>query len=155
MYKSVFQEQGLTGSAPGAWTDPGERYPSLFMITATPKHPHTTLEVEEAIYAELEKMKEEHVTQRELERLHNRLKMFELGRMASNEYLAFTLSSGFVNRGSWRSIERDLERTLAVTAEDVMRVAKKYFTEQNRTVVTLVKPDQTASADTGEMEAGQ
>jgi len=39
--------------------------------------------------------------------------------------------------GTWRYILTEREKLKAVTAEDVQRVAKKYFTVQNRTVGEL------------------
>ncbi len=146
-HKSIFVEQGLTASAPSSWRGPGDRYPNLFMINATPKSPHTTEEVEAAILAEIEKLKDEGVTQRELERVRNRFKMSQITRLGSNIWLAFTLSSSFVDRGDWRAVLDDFDRLMAVTTEDVQRVAKKYFTTKNRTVATLIKPAEVVKTD--------
>jgi predicted Zn-dependent peptidase len=41
--------------------------------------------------------------------------------------------------GDWRALEEQVDRIKTVTTEDVMRVAKTYFTKQNRTVAWLVK----------------
>jgi hypothetical protein len=38
--------------------------------------------------------------------------------------------------GDWSYLNSSAERTLAVTAEDIQRVAKRYFTVENRTVAT-------------------
>jgi len=139
-YKSIFVEQGLTASAPGAWRGPGDRYPNLFMINATPKSPHTTAEVEAAILTEIEKLKDKGITSRELERVHNQYSMYKLQRFGSNRWLAFALNSAFVDRGDWRSIPEDFDRLMSVTPEDIQQVAKKYFTKKNRTVAVMVKP---------------
>ncbi len=146
-YRSIFVEQGLTGSSPSCWSEPGDRYPNLLIMNAKPKGTHTLEEVEAAILMELEKLKEEPVTQRELERVKNRLNMWKLDRLRSNYRLAFSLSSAFTNRGDWRTITEDFDRLMAVTAEDVQRVVRKYFTAKNRTVATLVRP---AVEQTGE-----
>ena len=42
-------------------------------------------------------------------------------------------------RGDWRDLLRDNERRKAVTADDIMRVADTYLTEENRTVGWLVE----------------
>jgi predicted Zn-dependent peptidase len=42
-------------------------------------------------------------------------------------------------RGDWRDLLEDIERRRAVTADDIMRVAETYFTEENRTVGWLVE----------------
>lgn len=146
LYRSIFVEQGLTASSPGVAIEPADRYPNLFTIHATPKSPHTTTEVETALLTEIEKLKDQPVDERELERARNRFKMHQLNRMSNNYWLAFTLSSGFVNRGDWRSITDDFNRLMEVTPEDIQRVATKYFTARNRTVATLVKPGARAEA---------
>ncbi|NQT35670.1 insulinase family protein [bacterium] len=152
MYKSIFVEQSLTASSPSTGQEPADRYPNLFYVEATPKAPHTTEEVETAILEEIEKLKDEPVTDRELERIRNRFKMHQLSRMGSNYALAFTINSAFVNRGDWRSVTEDFNRLEKVTADDIQRVAKKYFTAKNRTVAILVKPLEMAETETTGME---
>ncbi len=147
LYKSVFVDQGLTASPPASGSEPADRYPNLFFMQAMPKSPHTTGEVEAALLAEIEKLKNEPVSQRELDRIRNRFKMDQLERLSSNRWLAFSLNSAFVNRGDWRSITEDFNRLMKVTAEDVQRAAKKYFTARNRTVAVLVKPAESTSID--------
>jgi len=138
-YKSIYEEQGLTRESPGAWTGPGERLDPLFMIEADPKAPHTLEEVEAAIYEELERLKAEPVTSRELERIMNQQDAELVRALGSNIWLAFRVGMAASRRGDWRDLLRDIERRRAVTAEDVMRVADTYFTEENRTVGWLVE----------------
>ncbi|MCF7811739.1 insulinase family protein, partial [bacterium] len=152
-YKSIFDKQGLTASAPGAWRGPGDRYPNLFIINATPKSPHTTAVVEEAILSEIEKLKDESVTDRELERVRNQLSMQKIQRLGSNRWLAFALNGAYVDRGDLHSISDDFDRLMSVTPEDIQRVASKYFTKKNRTVALMVKP--TEVADATELETGE
>jgi len=141
-YRSIFEEQKLTGSPPNAFIGPADRYPSLFIIGAAPNVEHSQVEVETAIWNELEKLKQEQVSERELERIHNLYKVYQLVRLKSNRWLAFSLAIGFVNHGDWRkTIIEDFERLMTVTADDIQRVANKYFTPRNRTVAFLVKPD--------------
>lgn len=150
-YKSIYLEKGLTHSPPDADTSPADRYPNMLTISAAPKAPHTNEEVEEAILAELERLKNEPVSDRELERIHNRQKMNQVSRLSSNGWLAHSLSGYFVNRGDWRFINEDFERMMEVTPADIQRVAEKYLTAQNRTVAVLVKPEVKITADDNEM----
>ena len=152
MYKSIFVEQSLTASSPSTGQEPADRYPNLFYVEATPKAPHTTEEVETAILEEIEKLKNELVTDRELERIRNRFKMYQLSRMGSNYALAFTLSFAFIDRGNWRTLTEDFNRLMEVNADDIQRVANKYFTKKNRTITTLVKPLEIAETETTGME---
>ncbi|MFN3821429.1 MAG: M16 family metallopeptidase, partial [bacterium] len=139
LYKSLFQLNGVTAQPPGVWRAPASRYPNLFVISGIPKSPHSLNIVEEAIYKELEQIKDEPVSDWELEKIKNQYRMSEITRLRSNQSLAFTLSSFYVNRKDWRAYEEDMERLMAVTPEDIQRVAQKYFTKSNRVVVRCEK----------------
>lgn len=139
-YQNLFQGKQLTSQPISVWDAPGGRYPNILVIYALPKPPKTLQEVEEGIYEELEQLKRELVSEWELEKAKNRFRMSELTRLRSNQALAFTLSSYFVNRGDWRAYEEDLQRILAVTPADIQRVAQTYFTKANRVVVTCTRP---------------
>lgn len=143
-YMNIFVEKRLTGRSPYAWIGPGDRYPGLFTIGAASRAPHTLEEVEEAVFEELETLKKELVSDRDLERAKNRYKVWELMRMRSNQWLAYTLGGSFVTSGDWRTSIDDYERLMKVTSEDIKRVAEKYFTKTNRTVGYLVKPQAVA-----------
>ncbi|HYW68534.1 MAG TPA: pitrilysin family protein, partial [bacterium] len=147
-YKDIYEEQGLTREAPGAWMGPGDRLDPLFTISADPKDPHTLAEVEAAIMAELERAKTEPVGMRELERVWNQNEAELVRAMGSNMGLAFRVGFYAAMRGDWRALMTDMERMKQVTPEDIMRVAEKYFTEENRTVAWLVETE----SENGESE---
>jgi len=115
------------------------RFPGLFLFSGAPLGGHTTEEIEAAVYAELEKLKTEPVTERELQKIKNQNEMQFLRAMRDNGNLANTLGTYEVLYG-WEYIETYRDRLAAVTPEDIMRVAKKYFVPENRTVVTLSGP---------------
>jgi len=138
-YTSIYEEQGLTRESPGAWTGPGDRLDPLFIIDADPKDPHTLEEVEAAIYDELDRLKAEPVTSRDLERIMNQQDAQLVRALGSNIWLAFRVGMAASRRGDWRDLLDDMERRRAVTADDIMRVAETYFTEENRTVGWLIE----------------
>jgi predicted Zn-dependent peptidase len=138
-YKSVHEAQGLTRDAPEMDTGPGSRLDPLLSISADPKEPHTLAEVEAAIYAEIDRIKNEPPAARELERVVNQREAQLVRSLGSNIGLAFTIGWAEAVRGDWHTVLTDLERLKAVTPEDVSRVAAKYLTEENRTVVWLVE----------------
>jgi len=138
-YKGIYEEKGLTREAPGSWMGPGDRLDPLFMISADPKDPHTLEEVEAAILEELERVKVEPVAMRELERVWNQDEATLVRALGSNMGLAFRVGFYAAMRGDWRALLTDMERVKQVTPEDIMRVAEKYFTEENRTVGYLVE----------------
>ncbi len=141
LYKTIYEKGRLTGKPPYTYIGPGDRYAGLFIFGASPNADHSTEEVENAIYSELETLKTDLVSERELTRIHNNFQKWQLMRMRSNQWLAFTLSNGFLDRGDWRTILEDYDRLLAVTPVDIKRIANKYFSKKNRTVAYIVKPE--------------
>lgn len=137
--KLVVEKQLVTGI--GAFDAPGNRYPNLFIISASPREPHTVAEVEEAIYAELERLKTEPVTELELQKLLNRLEYEEARQMISIGGLARNLTEYEAVAGSWRYMIQHRKDVAGVTAEDIQRVAKTYLVKENRTVGFLTRQE--------------
>ena len=115
------------------------RAPNLFILTATPLAPHTTMEVEAAIYAELERLKTEPVPANELQKIVNNIDADLVRALRSNSGLASQLALFQTVAGDWRHVLKSRDRIAAVTSADIQRVARQYFTKSNRTVGTLVK----------------
>jgi len=139
LHRRLVREQRLAASVRSDASHPGVRAPNLFIIMATPLAPHTTAEVEAAIYEELERLKREPVSPKELERVINNLDADMVRALRSNSGLASQLAMYQAVAGDWRDILRSRDRVAAVTPADVQRVAAQYFTKSNRTVGMLVK----------------
>ena len=120
---------------------PGMQYPQLLQISATPRAPHTTMQVEELIYEELELLIQEGPTDSEMERVRNQISAGSVRRIQSNIGLAFQLVESVALFNDWRETFRYSDKLRAVTADDVMRIARTYLTRSNRTVTTLVKTE--------------
>lgn len=125
---------------------PGSLYPRLFTFQGVPIAPNTTESIEQAIYAELERIQRDPPTAEELQRVRNQSDAGSIQRLQSNFGLAFQLSSSEALWYDWRQTFRDQSALARVTAADVQRVAKTYFTPTNRTVATLVRPAQSPPA---------
>jgi predicted Zn-dependent peptidase len=147
-HEKLVREKHLATSAGSDANHPGVRAPNLFVVTATPLAPHTTAEVEAAIYEELERLKREPVSSQELEKVLNNLDADLVRGLRSNSGLASQLSMYQALAGDWRYILKSRDKVAAVTAADVQRVATQYFTKSNRTVAVLVKksPSKTVAA---------
>lgn len=135
----LVREKRLAASVGSDANYPGVRAPNLFILTATPLAPHTTAEVEAAIYAELERLKTEPVPAKELQKIVNNLDADLVRALRSNSGLASQLALYQTVAGDWRYVLRSRDKIAAVTAADIQRVAATYFTKSNRTVGTLVK----------------
>ncbi len=139
LYKHLVEEQQLAVHVSSSASFPGQKYPTLFMFVGVPLAPHTLEELEQALYTEIELLKTTPVDERELQKVINNVEAGFIESLSSNSGLASQLVFAQGIMGDWRVIEEQLERIKTITAEDVMRVANEYFTEQNRTVAWLVK----------------
>ncbi len=138
LYKKLVVERQLAADV-SAFSAPGSRYPNLFVIAATPRSPHTSREVEEAIYGELDLLKREPVTARELKQILNKLEADEIQGMSSNSGLAGRLTEYEAVAGTWRYLVEHRRKVATITAADVSAVARKYLVRENRTVATLTR----------------
>ena len=138
LHRSLVVEQQLTASV-GTYAAPGSRYPNLFVISTAPRYPHTVAEVEQAIYAELEKLANEPVSTEEIDRVRKRLRTDRIRSLKSNGGLARMLAYYQSVAGDWRYLVHYDENVANITAEEIMQVAKTYFQPKNRTVTILSK----------------
>jgi len=138
LYKKLVQEKQLATDI-STFAAPGSRYPNLFVIAATPRAPHGIKEVEEAVYEELERLKEDPVSSRELQQILNRLEYEEVRQMVSNGGLARNLTEYEAIAGTWRYLIEHRAKVAKITPADVQRVAKKYLVRENRTVGFITK----------------
>ena len=140
LYKRLVQDKQLAGAVSASSDYPGAQYPNLFVIGATPRAPHTTAEIEPAVYEELDRLKKEPVTPRELEKILNQIDAGEVRSLRSNSGMASRLGYFQAIGGDWRETFKRRDRIAKVSPADIQRVAARYFTKSNRVVATLVKP---------------
>jgi len=150
LYEAITQK-GLGQASADGGTGP---YPNVFGVTGTPRQPTTTAELEQAILTEIERVKTEPVSERELQRLRNQLDAATVRSLESNSGIAMRLLDYEAKAGDYRYFYKELALLKAVTPADLMRVARKYLTKENRTMVTLVRPSET-TAPAGEHETAR
>lgn len=138
LYTSLVLEQQLV-TAVATFTAPGARYANLFVLSATPRSPHTTEQVEAALYQQLQQLQEVPLHPDELERARKRLRADRLRSLRSNHGLANMLTRFQVVAGDWRYLVDYDEAIARITPADIQQVAKRWLTAQNRTVITLVQ----------------
>jgi len=147
LYKSVYEERQLTAEEPRVYSGPGERYDNLMVIEALPRSPHTLEEVEAALLEEIEKIKKEPVTERELQRVMNQIDANMTRSLGSNLGIAFQIALGQLYYGDYHANFRSIDRMKKVTAADIQRVANEYLTESNRTVAYRVQTEKQEGAE--------
>ncbi len=137
LYKNLVIEKQLVEFIEGSQGD--SRDPGLFMIFTRIKDPKKINYVNEEIYAALEEIKNKPVADEKLETVKSYLKYsFAMG-LNNADAIAGILSHYYQISGSPESMNKVYALYEKVTADDIMKVAKKYFIKENRTVVTLVE----------------
>lgn len=115
-----------------------QKWAGAFNIGGEAKDGHTPAEVEAGIYAEVEKLQKDEVPAEELQKVKNNFAAAEYRKLGSNFAILMQLiyNEGY---GDWREINTAAPKYQAVTAADVLRVAKLYFGKDNRTVATYTR----------------
>ena len=138
LYKALVEEQEVATSAFGGQS--GYKYEGLFELRGTATQGVTPEEVELAIYAELDRLKQELVPERELQKVKNQNAAGTFRDLRSNYGLMMQLLIREGNRG-WEHINTDPSLYDAVTPEDIMRVANTYFTPESRAVAIYYRTE--------------
>lgn len=91
--------------------------------------------IEKSLLAELKKIQDSPVTAKELEKAKNQLIMAKLQELETNDGKAIAVERAVAYDGDPNAVNTDIQKLQAVTAADVQRVMKKYFTDKNRVVI--------------------
>lgn len=139
LYKELIRTGLAAEFQTGIWEM--KRYPGLFSITATVGENVTPGSLEKIILAELEKLKEQPVSQRTLEAARGYLTGQLLRELRDGETLAVILAEGRDFFDSALAFNKHLDQLQSVTAADIQRVARKWLARENRTVAWMVPPE--------------
>jgi hypothetical protein len=96
--------------------------------------------VEQALYDEIDKLKNEPVPAEELQKVKNQAKANAYRRLSSPFSIAVQLLF-YDGLGDWRYINTYADQVEAVTAADLQRAARQYFTKENRTVGVFLRKE--------------
>jgi len=124
----------------------------VFQVTVVPRPEATLTDLEVAVDQVLQKFIAEGPTAEELQKAKSGLELNFLRGLESNLGKANQLISGAVFHGNPGQFSTDYQKTLAVTAADVKRVASQYLT-RSRIVLSVVpkgKKDQASKATESE-----
>jgi predicted Zn-dependent peptidase len=110
-------------------------HPGLLWISATGMNLATADSIENEILSEIERVSTAPVTDRELEKVKNQTEAsMTFGRQRANQK-ADLLAHYTMIRGSAALMNTEIDRFMAVTIDDLHRVARHYLLKDNRTVV--------------------
>ena len=108
---------------------------SLFVLTAVLSEGKKTEDAEKSLLAEIKKLQDAPVSAAELEKAKNQIITGQLRQRETSNGKALALGEAAVLLGDPSRVNTDLARLQAVTAADIQRVMKKYFTDTNRLVL--------------------
>jgi len=136
LYKSLVEEKGIATNA-GAGNE-ARHYAGSFSFNARPKGDTDLATLEEAWYSELDRLKTEPVSDRELQKVKNGQAADTFRGLMDNSSLFFQLSitEGY---GGYEYLNEHPKRIAAVTAEDIMRVANEYLRADARAVASYTR----------------
>lgn len=148
LYRELVRDRRIALAAGAQSGVPGAKYPHLFVLYSVPAAGKTIEENEKAIDDVLGRLKNEKVDAETLQRIKTKVRAGLIRQLDSNPGLAAELASYHVNYGSWKVMFTGIDDINKVSAEDVQRVAKEYFTQRNRTVAYTVSPPKDSGGTT-------
>lgn len=114
------------------------KYDGYFDVAGEVAEGHTPEDVERAIYSELGKLQATLVSADELQKVKNRYLTSMYRSLTNNQALMFRYAVADGN-GDWRKADAREAEINAVTAADVQRVARIYFTKERRAVSIMTR----------------
>lgn len=137
LYRSLVYEKKLALDIGGEYPNLSAN-PDLFYIYGVPQPGRTADELERALYAEIETLKTEPVTDPELQKAKNQIEAGFIMGQDSNFYQAMQIGSAEAVGAGYAYQESYVENIQKVTKEDLSRAAKTYLIEDHRTVGILI-----------------
>ena len=114
-----------------------------YLMLALPLGEITLEKLLSEIDEEIEKIKNELITDRDLEKLQNSLETQFVNRNASIEGIANSLSDYYTFYGDTGLINSELDIYRSITKEEIRDVAKKYLNSNQRVIVDYLPGDET------------
>jgi predicted Zn-dependent peptidase len=137
LYRSLVRDQHIAVAAAGFAGFPGDKYRDLYAFYAVPAQGQNAAAMAAAMHKEIERLKTEGATPEELQTVKTRSKAALLRSLANNQGLAINLATNQLKYGDWRELFRRIDRIDAVSNDDIKRVAREIFVENNRTAGIL------------------
>ncbi len=149
LYRRLVYEKQIAASVSAS--DEAREDPGLFTFAAQAQPGHTAQECENEIYDVLTGIQKDGVTPGEMLKAKNAERVGFLDAFKTNLGRAKLLAEYEAQWGGWQKLYDYLPRHDRVTASDVQRVSKQYFSDRNRTVVTLI-PDKADTTPSGKAD---
>ncbi|MCF6271389.1 MAG: insulinase family protein [Melioribacteraceae bacterium] len=118
------------GSVPLSLEDSGQ-----FIVYSIANMGISAEDLEKSLQAEIDKVKSELISENEFQKLQNQMESRIVGGFSTVAGIAGSLSNYYVFYGNTNRINKKLENFMAVTREDIKRVANEYLDSNTRVVL--------------------
>ena len=133
LYQSLVYKQQIAQQAQFSADIRADRGLLYFLAIASEGKPADVLE--KALLSELKLIQDKGVTASELAKAKNLLVTQTLQEREQNDGKASAIERAVAYDGDPKSVNTDIQKLQAVTAADVQRVMKRYFSDNNRVVI--------------------
>jgi len=134
--RELVRGERIAASA-GASYSAFNRLPGMLLIDGTPAKGHDIDELEQALLAQVERLKQEPVGDEELARIRSQLIAGKVYEEDSVFYQAMQLGQLETVGLGWQLSDEYVKHLSAVTPEQILAVARKYLNADERTVAVL------------------
>ena len=132
LYKSMVEGEEIATSA--SFSLDAKKYAGFLSFSGTVKGGARPENIEESWYEQVSILQNEPISEKELEKVKNNVIADQYRQLQSNFYLMIQL--GYLEAlGGWEYINDSGNKLLEVTPDDLVRVANKYLTTNNSSVV--------------------
>ena len=138
LYKRLVDEEKLCTNASAS--SAVRLHNGYFHVWATLKADADPQKVEEAILDEIDKLKKQQPSKREMERIKNSIQMYFVTRLKSLEVVSDQLAFFELLR-SWKDLLEYPKRIEAVTPESIPEITDRYFSPELKTIGFLLQKD--------------
>src|SRR5688572_29456927 len=136
IYRKLVYEKQIALAASGGGNI--IEHPNLFFAVAIVQPGKTPEQATNALIAELDKLRKEPITAAELQQAKNQFARDYIFSRESNKDKANILAHAAVIHDDVKTADGEFDIFMKITQADVQRVAQKYFTPENRLVITIM-----------------
>ncbi len=136
IYRKLVYETGIALAAFGGGNIIED--PNLFFAVAIVQPGHTPEEAEKALVAELDRLRSEPVSASELQQAKNQFARDYILQRESDQSKAEVLGHAVIIHNDIKTADGEFDIFQNLTTADVQRVARTYFTPENRLVLTIM-----------------
>jgi predicted Zn-dependent peptidase len=138
LYRALVYDEPIALGASGGYWELARA--GLFFAFAQVRPGVDAARAEASLLAEIERLRSEPVTEKELAKAKRGLEVGLIGGQGSSHALASRVAQDWTSFGRVRPLEERLEAIRAVTVADVQRVAETYLVPTGRSVVLVLPP---------------